>query len=234
MPNRIIKESCRTSETLDKLTDGAERMFWRLTTVADDFGRFECNPSVLLANCFPLRVDNLKIGKIKAWFSELMECGLVTTYAVNGKQLAFFNTWDTHQRRRAQQSKYPPPSSDNICCQPPSNASESSIRGIEESRNRGIDTGARAAGKTKTAYPEDFKPSDRLIEWCSKQHVPDLTPHLEAFRDYHVSHGSRFLDWEAAFRTWIRNASKFGRINSGTDPPGGASQRIQRALVRGL
>jgi len=128
MPNRIIKESSRTSITLNQLSDGAERMFWRLTTVADDFGRFEAHPSVLLAQCFPLRVDCLKIKQVTTWFNEMIACGLVTTYVVNGKQLGFFNTWESHQRKRADNSKYPAPTSDNICRQAPSNASESSIR----------------------------------------------------------------------------------------------------------
>lgn len=46
MPNRIIRDKCRTSISLDKLSFGAECMFWRLTTVADDYGRFEADARI--------------------------------------------------------------------------------------------------------------------------------------------------------------------------------------------
>src|SRR3990172_3861999 len=98
MPNRFIRESCRTSSTLDQLSDGAERMFWRLTTVADDFGRFEADPRILLSNCFPLRVDRTKISKIEAWFLEMMSTKkqdgepdpIIISYFVSGKRYGFF------------------------------------------------------------------------------------------------------------------------------------------------
>lgn len=34
---------------------------------------------------------------------------------------------------------------------------------------------------------------------------------VEAFLDYHRAKGSVMKDWDAAFRTWIRNSTKFGR-----------------------
>ena len=121
MPNRIIRESCRTSPTLALLSHGAERMFWRLTTVADDFGRFEADPVILKSTCFASMADSVKTKEVKAWFEELVACSLVTTYAVNGKQYGFFNTWQTHQYTRAKTSKFPAPSSDNIREQTPAN-----------------------------------------------------------------------------------------------------------------
>ncbi len=139
MPNRIIRESCRTSETLNGLSAEAERLFWRLTTVADDYGRFEADPRVLLAQCFPLKVGALKVESVGRWFHELVTCGLVTAYDNTGKLLGFFVTWDKHQRRRARHPKYPAPSSDNICSHVlPNVPEESRNRGVEESRNRGV------------------------------------------------------------------------------------------------
>lgn len=132
MPNRIIRESCRTSETLNSLSAEAERLFWRLTTVADDYGRFEADPRVLLAQCFPLKVGALKVESVGRWFLELVTCGLVTTYDNTGKVLGFFVTWDKHQRRRARHPKYPAPTDDSIRCHVLSDVPE-------ESRNRGIE-----------------------------------------------------------------------------------------------
>lgn len=42
------------------------------------------------------------------------------------------------------------------------------------------------------------------------------TGEAESFRDHHSAKGTRFVDWDAAFRTWLRNAVKFSR---GGAPP---------------
>jgi hypothetical protein len=109
MPSRIIRECCRTSPTLDQISGDAERLFWRLTTVADDFGRFEADPRILISACFPLRIGSIKPATISKWFSELEACGLVRTFADNGRRYGFFLTWAKHQRVRAVKSKYPEP-----------------------------------------------------------------------------------------------------------------------------
>lgn len=140
MPNRIIRDSCKTSPTLDQLSDAGERMFWRLVTVADDFGRFEADPRILLATCFPLRVGILKISQVSKWYAELEACCLVTTYVVNGKHYGFFNTWERYQRTRARESKYPAPSDDNICGHVQSNVPESKTKTRNEEYIRGPKT----------------------------------------------------------------------------------------------
>ncbi len=87
--------------------------------------------------------------------------------------------------------------------------------------------------KTTTLFPEDFTVTDHLKAWCLTQGVADPQPHLEAFRDYHVSKGSRFIDWSAAFHTWIRNSRRFGQ-NGNAQKEGELSERTQRILRRGL
>lgn len=122
MPNRMIRESCRTSDTLNQLSAEAERLFWRLTTVADDFGRFEADPRVILATCFPLKVGVFKVEAVARWFKELVACSLVRTYVSGCKQLAFFVTWEKHQYVRAKTSKYPAPTSVGTCEQMPTDS----------------------------------------------------------------------------------------------------------------
>jgi HNH endonuclease len=136
MPNRMIRESARTSDTLDQLSDGAERMFWRLTTVADDFGRFEADPRVLLSACFPLRAGRLKVEQVAKWLKELVLVELVSVYIVGGKRFGVFTTWEKHQRIRAKHSKFPPPSSDSICQQMPAYVAERRETRDEETERR--------------------------------------------------------------------------------------------------
>ena len=63
--------------------------------------------------------------------------------------------------------------------------------------------------KRARSYPENFQASEEVKAWAKIKRLPDPETHLEAFRDYHTSKGSTFKDWDAAFRTWIRNAARF-------------------------
>jgi len=118
MPNRDIKESCRTSETLAKLTHGAERFCWRLTTYADDWGRFPASAPVLRAHCFALMLDTVSEADVAGWLGELQRCDMVRIYAdSDGKMYGEFITWRKHQRVRAKFSKYPAPTPAGICRQ---------------------------------------------------------------------------------------------------------------------
>lgn len=109
MPSRIIRESALTSRTLNQLSDAAERMFWRLTLVADDHGRFDADPSVLLAKCFPLKVAAIRPVRIEKLRAELVAAGAIDLYEVDGRLLGHFPKWFDHQRSRPSKSKFPEP-----------------------------------------------------------------------------------------------------------------------------
>jgi hypothetical protein len=116
MPNRIIKESICTSPTLADLTAPSECLFYRLITMADDFGRFDARLSIIKARCFPLRLDRVTDSNIEDWLSELVTVGLLKLYTVDGIVYGQFVTWDHHQRVRNKLSKIPAPNgnSDDI------------------------------------------------------------------------------------------------------------------------
>lgn len=52
----------------------------------------------------------------------------------------------------------------------------------------------------------------------------DVDHEVEAFRDHHRARGNAYRDWDAAFRTWIRNGVKFRKPN--TNRAGGVSQGL--------
>jgi len=115
MPSRIIRESCRTSPSLDQLSDGAERLWWRLITIADDHGRFDADPRVVEGNAFPLKIGRLKLSTIEKWLAELTtdspdgNLPLVILYEVSGRRYGFIPSWFKHQRRRESKPKFPAP-----------------------------------------------------------------------------------------------------------------------------
>lgn len=120
MPNRLIKESICTSDTINELTWMQEVCFYRLITVCDDFGRMDARPQILKGRMFPLRED-LRSGEILKALNALEDAGLIRRYTVGGKPFLQVLTWEHHQQIRAKVSRYPGPEnadmiSDDIKC----------------------------------------------------------------------------------------------------------------------
>jgi hypothetical protein len=110
MPNRIIRESCRTSPTLDQLSDAAERLWWRLLTVADDYGRFDARPEVVCALSYPLRAGRQgEVARVRKALDELEQVGGIRRYAVAGRLYGYFVNWETYQRKPLSKAKFPSP-----------------------------------------------------------------------------------------------------------------------------
>lgn len=67
--------------------------------------------------------------------------------------------------------------------------------------------------KRRTTLPEDFEVTDQMAEWAVQRGIqPDrLRSETEKFADHHRAKGSTFIDWIAAWRTWMRNAVEFAK-----------------------
>lgn len=81
--------------------------------------------------------------------------------------------------------------------------------------HQGTVIGADAPKKAKpaaraTVLPDDFQPDDTALQ-IAKDFGLDAFAEQTAFSDFHAAKGSTFKDWQAAFRTWLRNANKFGQ-----------------------
>lgn len=120
MPNRIIRDSARTSQSIDSLSPQAEVLLWRLTLVADDFGRFEADPRIILGLAMPLKVGVYTLAEVATWLAELVRADIVRTYQAGDKALAYFVNWKKYQRTRATESRFPSPDADK-CCPPEAN-----------------------------------------------------------------------------------------------------------------
>ena len=55
MPNRIIRESICTSESIDGLSWFEEVLFYRLIVSCDDFGRYDGRAAIIKNRLFPLK-----------------------------------------------------------------------------------------------------------------------------------------------------------------------------------
>jgi hypothetical protein len=65
--------------------------------------------------------------------------------------------------------------------------------------------------------PESFQP-DATAESLAETLGVNVPGELAAFTDHHQANGSLFTDWQAAFRTWTRNAAKFAQRNKRNGP----------------
>lgn len=112
MPNRILKESICTSDSIDTLSWFEECLFYRLIVNCDDFGRFDGRTSVIKNRLFPLK-ESITLKNVSAAINNLARAGLVMPYECDGKPFLYLPSWNEHQNVRAKRSKYPEPSGVN-------------------------------------------------------------------------------------------------------------------------
>ena len=138
-------------------------MFWRLLTVADDFGIFQADVDLIRSACFPRTVDKIKISQVEKWFADLVNCELLTAYVVKGKKYAIFNTWEEHNRRRNKNPKWPLPSSADTCQQMPANDDKRGRSATSAGLSEVVsESSIRSSNKEKSAGARDV--DDEYIE----------------------------------------------------------------------
>jgi len=68
---------------------------------------------------------------------------------------------------------------------------------------------ARSA-KRACQLPPDFEPDETARNLAAELKV-SIEAQLPKFMDYHTARGKPMKDWQAAFRTWLRNANEWKR-----------------------
>jgi hypothetical protein len=113
MPNRDLKESIRRSPSLQLLSDAAERLWYRLITSVDDFGRLEADPEVVFTTCFQRVPKGWNRQKVQLCLHELAtkshpgDRPLISIYRVGMKTFLQILSSPVHIYQRAKTSKYP-------------------------------------------------------------------------------------------------------------------------------
>lgn len=103
MPSRIIREGLLDSETVNRLSDRAERLFVRLLIAADDAGRCDARAEWLAARLFPTL--RLRSSDVQARLDECVNNGLLTAYIVFGRPYVQVMRWQ--RQGSAKSAKYP-------------------------------------------------------------------------------------------------------------------------------
>jgi hypothetical protein len=174
---------------------------------------------------------------IRSWamsWSDIPECGLKRSYlhtlgsfteALGEAFHAAFQ--EAFRKALAQPSPHPSCNQDTgyriqdtgSDCAPPARPEQGDLTARAASPAR---PGKRSRVERSVAMPGDWAPRSDELELARSLSV-DPSKEAAAFRDHHSAKGSRFVDWNAAFRTWLRNAVRFGRAGGGAGARGGPS-----------
>lgn len=221
MPNRILKESICTSDSVDSLSWFEEVLFYRLIVNCDDYGRFDGRPAIIKNRLFPLK-ESLTAKAISKAVNTLVTAGLVVLYEFEGKPYLYLPTWNDHQNVRAKRSKYPSPEGcviahENICnhmyADVPVIQSESESNNIPPYSPKGeCSPTGEAPPHSRRFIPPD---ADEVEAYCKERNN-----HIDAqrFVDFYASKGWKvgkepMKDWKAAVRTWERRNDTTARAS---------------------
>lgn len=64
--------------------------------------------------------------------------------------------------------------------------------------------------KRACQLPDDFKPNDHHQEIAQAENI-NLESEFIKFKDYCLATGKKYIDWDAGFNNWLRNAGKFSK-----------------------
>lgn len=135
MPNRIIKDSIRTSKSVNALSDFQFRLWLYLITYVDDYGRGSADAEILKGFVFPRR-KSVTEAQIQRGLDDLATTGMIRLYEADGEPYFCFPNWDKHQRIQTKRSKYPDPEESTVIHResPPESESKSEYKSESESK----------------------------------------------------------------------------------------------------
>ena len=231
MPNRIIKESIRTSKNVNSLSDFEFRVWTYLITYVDDYGRGSADPELLKGMVFPRR-QGLTEQQITKALDTLANTGMVILYTVDGEPYLCFPKWDKHQQIRAKKSRFPAPdegtiSNDITRNQPISNDStcpRNPIQSESESESNNNSTLTREFEELWALYPRKQGKKRAFEAYCRDRKkgttVEQIRQGIEAYVRYlqaegteeqYIKQGDTFFAQAAWQDQWTPRRKTVGR-----------------------
>lgn len=230
---RNIKPGFFLNDELAECDPLARLLFAGLWCIADREGRLEDRPKRIKAETLPH--DNCDAD---ALLEQLAVAGFILRYQVGGDRFIQVLNFDKHQNPHVKESPSSIPSPDlhhastvqEQCKHEESTEqtllipdsgflipdplqkhgaqdapSQNALPADDEPQRKTSGTPKRA-----TQLPEDFEPDDTAAALAAELGV-SLAAELPKFRDYHAARGKPMKDWQAALRTWLRNAKQFAK-----------------------
>jgi hypothetical protein len=221
LPNRIIKESICTSDTLAQLSWFEQCVFFRLIVLADDYGRYDARPAIISGRGFPL--FNLTENQIADALCHLSDVGIIDIYQTRGRPYLQLKTWSMHQSIRAKKSRYPGPEMshpENNCTHMKTSASNCMQVQADFPVIQSNPIQSESNPIQSTALPRTKPTVEEIAEYISyrKSNV-----NAQEFYDYYEARGwmsgtTPITDWKAACRA----AEKWNRWSRPAGPQAAA------------
>lgn len=229
--SRNIKPSFFTNDELGDVNPLARLLFIGMWTIADYKGCFEYKPKRLKVQLLPY--DDCDIEQLVNDLDKSGFISIYTVQGRKYiKALNFTKHQNPHKNERDGGSEIPDIDQQDIENQEKS-LNSSDLQNIEINREQdGTDRAdslnlipdsinlipevisdvveKSASPKTKsktqkTSVPENFQISDQVQAWAISKNFGDLEQHLEYFIAKAAANGYKYADWDAAFKTAIRD-----------------------------
>jgi hypothetical protein len=218
---RTVKPEFWEDEIIGRLSRDARLLFIATFNMADDEGRLRWTPAYVRAQAFMFD-DDLSLADVARLMMELERAELVVSYegGKRDQRLSYVRNFTKHQRvDKPQPSKLPaPPLSDSGALFSlelvPISEDSPNVPGMisdgREGKGREKEGSERVPRSRASALPKNFDLTDSMKSWA-KEKAPDVDVKVEFenFRDWHQAKGSKFIDWNAALRTWLRKSQGF-------------------------
>lgn len=214
MGNRMIKETIRTSRSVNSMTDFQFRVWVYLITYVDDYGRGSADPELLKGLVFPRR-KRLAESDIKKALADLAGMGCIRLYDVDGESYFCFPNWSKHQRIQSKRSRYPAPEdserdgnspnfSESYRNFPPERELETNIETELETEG---ETNARARSlpsPQKYGEYQNVLLTDDELEKLKSEFPADWAARIERLSEYIASSGKKYRNHLATIRSWAK------------------------------
>ena len=89
----------------------------------------------------------------------------------------------------------------------------------------------RESGKAKTSIPENFTISEQVKSWAKEKNYSHLEQHLEYFIGKCEANGYKYLNWDSAFKTAIRD--DWAKLNTNHQPKYQSKPKVQQVPLIG-
>ena len=216
MPNRIIKDSIRTSKSINAMSDFQFRLWAYLITYVDDYGRGSADPELLKGFVFPRRKGVTEVT-IQKTLAELATAGSVILYEVDGEPYLCFPNWSEHQAIRNKVSKYPAPEDGEItiasncnqlksnainCKQMKSIASKCSRNPIQSNPNPESNPNTESGNARSAFRPPTL---EEVQAYCKERNSPvDPKQFYDYFSEgnWHDANNRPVRSWKQKLLTW--------------------------------
>jgi len=204
-----------------------------LESYVDDNGVGKDDIALIVGEVFPrdmLAKPSETVAKVSEAITRLHEAGLLWRYTANGTRLLYISFWESIQRiDKPGKGRHRRPDGtteygESEIRESVANSPEGVAPGTGEQGNRGTGDLLAAQAPTKPRRGQrispDWRPTDITKAWA-RQNFPhlDLNDQYDAFMCHWQSasgQNARKLDWDMAFKNWLRNARAAPARNGST------------------